>query len=83
MKRTQEEIKRIAEEIRLNVESSILQEEKSKMISRLDECRLSAMAVSMVLGSYRQQEQLIHARLDCIKTLNSLSEYRKKVMERL
>ena len=88
--RSKEEIKLIAEEIRLNVAKEIVREDRRRMVSKFkdyatkhrNEC-LSAAGIAMMVGSIRVRENEIRAIEDALKTRKSFETYKQKVMERL
>lgn len=88
--RTQEEIKLIAEEIRLNVAKEIVREDRKRMVSKLKDYAykhkdqlVSPMGIALMLGGIRIREDEIRAAESALRTRKAFSEYRKKVTERL
>lgn len=89
--RTQEEIKLICEEIRINVQKVIIKEERAKSIKKAvslikthqPEIMTGMGIVSMVGGAYEVQEKLLRSESDQLKMKKALYEYRQRVEERL
>ena len=88
--RSKEEIKLIAEEIRLNVSKTIVREDRRRMVSKFkdyatkhkSEC-LSAAGIAIMAGSIRVRENEIRAIEDALKTQKAFETYKQKVTERL
>lgn len=88
--RTQEEIKRISDEIRLNTRLSILTEEREETIKKIREYSykpqsklLSPAVIGEILRSFDHRSQILRAQLSYLNCQTALDNYRKKVMERL
>lgn len=88
--RTQEEIKLIAEEIRLNVAKEIVREDRRRLASKFRDyaCKhkdelISPMSIALMIGGIRIREDEIRAAESALRTRKAFSEYRKKVTERL
>ena len=89
--RTQEEIKLICEEIRINVEKAILKEERTKTINRAmslikkhqPDIMTGIGIVSMIGSVYGTQERLLRAQSDQLRVKKAFEDYCKRVEERL
>lgn len=88
--RTQEEIKRIANEIRLNTQLEILAEDREKTIKKIREYAwkpraqlLSPAVIGEILRSYDHRSQILKAQLGYLNCQTALDNYKRKVMERL
>lgn len=87
--RARNEIERIAKEIRLNTELSILADDRERTIDKIrDYARkpggqlVSPAVIGEILRSYDHRAKMIRTQLDCLKLQKSLDEYRQKVEER-
>ncbi|MBO7450700.1 MAG: hypothetical protein J6U54_10050 [Clostridiales bacterium] len=88
--RTQEEIKAIAEEIRINTKLKILDEERDKTINKIREYAwkpesqlMSPAVIGEILRSYDHRKRVLAAQLSYLGCQKAFVEYRKKVRERL
>lgn len=88
--RSKEEIRLIAEEIRLNVAKEIVREDRNRLASKFrdyatkhkDEL-ISPMGIALMVGSIRVRENEIRAIEDALKTQKAFETYKQKVRERL
>jgi UDP-N-acetylmuramyl tripeptide synthase len=92
--RTQEEIRIISEEIRINVQQAIVEEERTKAIKKAVDLIKThqpeimtgmgiVSTVSMVSGAFDMRAKLLRAEMDQVKMKKALYEYRQRVEERL
>lgn len=92
--RTQEEIRIIAEEIRINVQQAIVKEERTKAIKKAvglikthQPEIMTGMGivstVSIVSGAFDMRAKLLSAKMDQVKMERAFEEYRQRVEERL
>jgi hypothetical protein len=89
--RTQEEIRIISEEIRINVQKAIIKEEHTKSIEAVaslikthqPDIMTCMGIVSMVHATYESQKKLLRAQSYQLKMERAFEEYRQRVEERL
>jgi len=88
--RTQEEIKRISDEIRINTRLKIIDEERKKTIDKIREYAnkpraqlMSPVIIGEILRVYDKRSRILRAQLSSLNCEKALNEYRKKVTERL
>ena len=82
MKRTQEEIKMICEEIRLSVAMKILDEEETNLIPALEREYCFGPLIHMK-EYFREQKRMLKAQIDILNLQKTFDTDKKRVEERL